>query len=74
MDVWTHVHFTAMGVQIASAIVGGGLGLKWVRVRNEHIEIAPKRLKSVKGFSVGLLWTLAVGFVLQLCYEAHLLL
>jgi hypothetical protein len=73
MDVWTHVHFTAMGLQIASTIVGGGLSLKWLRVRNEHLEINTERLSLVKRFSVGLLWTLAVGFVLQLCYEAHLL-
>jgi len=74
MDVWTHVHFTALGLQIASTIVGGGLVLKWVRIRNEHLEIDPKRLKLVKRFSVVLLWVLAVGFVLQLWYEAHMLL
>ena len=73
MDIWTQVHFTAMGLQIASTIIGGGLSLKWVRVRNGHIEIDPERVRLIKGFSVGLLWTLAVGFVLQLCYEAHLL-
>lgn len=73
MDIWTQMHFTAMGLQIAVAIVGGGLSLKWLRVRNGHIEIDPERLRLVKKFSVGLLWTLAAGFILELWYEAHLL-
>lgn len=62
-----------IGLQIAVAIVGGGLSLKWIRVRNGHIEVDSQRLKLVKGFSTGLLWTLAVGFVLELWYEIHLL-
>ena len=73
MDIWTQIHFTALGLQIAVAVVGGGLSLTWIRVRNGHIEINPGRVRLVKNFSVGLLWTLAVGFILELWYEAHLL-
>lgn len=73
MDIWTYVHFTGMGLQIAVALVGGGLGLKWLRVKNGHIEVDADRLRLIKNFSVLLLWVLAVGFILELSYEAHLL-
>jgi len=73
MDIWTHIHFTAMGLKIAAAVVGGGLSLKWIRVRNGHISVDPERLSLVKNFSIGLLWVLAVGFILEIWYETHLL-
>lgn len=73
MDIWTHMHFTAMGLKIAVAIIGVGLSFKWLRVRNGRIEISPERLRLIKKFSVGLLWVLAVGFILEIWYEYHLL-
>jgi len=73
MDCWIHIHFTGMGLQIASALLGGGIGLKWLRVANGSIYIDSERVKWVKRFSYILLWTLAIGFILELWYEAHLL-
>lgn len=73
MLLWNTIHFAGMGLQIAAAIVGGGLCFSWLRVRDKHVEVSPERVKLAKRFSYILLWVLAAGFILELWYETHLL-
>ena len=73
MGCWVHIHLTGMGLQIAATLVGGGLAMSWLRVKDGRIEVSPERVKLMKWFSSILLWVLAVGFILELWYETHLL-
>lgn len=73
MGLWVHILWTGKGLQIATTLVGGGLALSWLRVKDGHLEVRTERVKFVKHFSYALLWVLAVGFILELWYEAHLL-
>lgn len=67
----TTIYFLGKGLQIATAIVGGGLSLSWLRVKDGRMEINSERVKLAKRFSYILLWVLAIGFILELYYEGH---
>jgi len=63
MDRWTHLRWTAKGLQIGSAIVGGGISLL----------ILEPAAAWVKPFVTTLLWILAFSFVFELWYDIHVL-
>ena len=63
MDIWTNLNWVGKGLQIAAAIGAGGMSLVLLKT-------APRR---IRWFTAATLWVLAVGFVLELWYETHLL-
>ena len=63
MRLWIQIRWLGKGLQIASAIVGGGIALMLLQTSDQ----------SIRWFVTALLWTLGVGLVLDLCYEIHLL-
>lgn len=73
MDFWTQINFAGMSLQIAAALVGGALTLSWLRLKNGNIEVSPGRLKVARTMGTVILWVLALGFIFELWYEAHLL-
>ena len=61
MGFWIHLRWVGKGLQIASTIVGGGISYLLIQTPQAW----------VKPFVVALLWSLAIGFILDLCYEIH---
>ena len=70
--MWDTVNFLSLGLQIAATLVGSGLALLWVRVENGQLLINTRRLSLAKWFGTVLLFLMAIGFILQLWYQIHL--
>jgi len=73
MLLWNTIHFAGIGLQIVAAFVGGVVSFQWFKVKNGGIYISLERAQLTKRLSYTLLWVLAVGFLLELFYEIHLL-
>ena len=63
MRFWIQIRWLGKGMQICSAIVGGGIALWLLDTPDESIRL----------IVTALLWMLGVGLVLDLWYEIHLL-
>ena len=70
---WDTMNFLSFGLQIAATLTGGALALAWVRVEGGHLMVNTQRLSLAKQFGVVLIWMMAIGFILQLWYQVHLL-
>jgi hypothetical protein len=61
MGFWIQIRWLGKGLQIASAIVGGGISLVALETADAWI----------RTFVTALLWTLAIGMLFELWYDIH---
>lgn len=61
MGFWIQIRWLGKGLQIASAIVGGGISLVALETADAWI----------RTFVTALLWTLATGMLFELWYDIH---
>jgi len=73
MLLWNTIHFSGLGLQIAAGITGIGYLNTWIRTKNGHAEISTKNLTLTKKIGKVALWMFAIGALLLLFYEIHLL-
>jgi len=70
--MWNVIHFIGLGFQIVAGLLGA-LSLYWIRVRNNHVEIALVLLRKVKITGLIAIVFFSIGAILIIWYEAHLL-
>jgi hypothetical protein len=61
MGFWIQIRWLGKGLQIASAIVGGGISLVALETADTWI----------RTFVTALLWALAIGMLFELWYDIH---
>lgn len=72
MMVWNTIHFLGMGLGFAGALLQAFFASSF-RIRNEHLEVNPNLAKVASKVQLPGLWMFAIGFMLLLFYEMHLL-
>ncbi len=72
MLVWNTIHFAGMVLSFAGALLQAFFASGF-RIRNDHLEVNPKLAKVASKVQLPGLWMFAIGFILLVYYEMHLL-
>ena len=72
MLLWNTIHFAGMGLGFAGALLQAFFASSF-RIRNKHLEVNPRLAKVASKAQLPGLWMFAIGFILLLFYEMHLL-
>jgi hypothetical protein len=72
MLVWQIINFFSMALIFVGGLLLSVFNLS-LRIENDHLAVNIKLAKVATMVQKPALWVWAVGFVLQVCYQIHLL-